>query len=65
MLSHLLSKDAAEVRVFSRDEAKQDQLRHKTSDNRLRFYIGDTRDPISVKNASKGTDLGFHTVAPK
>jgi UDP-N-acetylglucosamine 4,6-dehydratase/5-epimerase len=65
MLSHLLSEGAAEVRVFSRDEAKQDQLRHKIADNRVRFYIGDTRDPLSVKNVLKGTDLVFHAAALK
>jgi UDP-N-acetylglucosamine 4,6-dehydratase len=65
MLSHLLSEGAGEVRVFSRDEAKQDALRHKVSDKRVRFYIGDTRDTLSVKNAVKGTDFVFHAAALK
>jgi UDP-glucose 4-epimerase len=65
MLSHLLEEGAGEVRVFSRDEAKQDALRHKVSDKRVRFYIGDTRDAQSVKNVLKGTDLVFHAAALK
>jgi UDP-glucose 4-epimerase len=65
MLGHLLAKGAEEVRIFSRDEAKQDALRHKISDPRVRFYIGDTRDPLSVKNVMRGTDLVFHAAALK
>jgi UDP-N-acetylglucosamine 4,6-dehydratase/5-epimerase len=65
MLLHLLHEGASEVRVFSRDEAKQDDLRHRVSDPRVRFYIGDTRDPLSVKNVMKGTDLVFHAAALK
>ena len=65
ILSDLLADGAGEVRVFSRDEAKQDALRHKISDSRVRFYIGDTRDPLSVKNVMKGTDLVFHAAALK
>jgi UDP-glucose 4-epimerase len=65
MLGHLLQEGAAEVRIFSRDEAKQDALRHKVSDSRVRFYIGDTRDSLSVKNVMKGTDLVFHAAALK
>jgi UDP-glucose 4-epimerase len=65
MLGHLLREGAAEVRIFSRDEAKQDALRHKISDSRVRFYIGDTRDALSVKNVMKGTDLVFHAAALK
>ena len=65
ILSNLLAEGAGEVRVFSRDEAKQDALRHQMSDSRVRFYIGDTRDPLSVKNVLKGTDLVFHAAALK
>ena len=65
VLSYLLREGASEVRVFSRDEAKQDQLRHKISDSRIRFYIGDTRDPLSVNNVIKGSDLVFHAAALK
>ena len=65
MLRYLLEQGAGEVRVFSRDEAKQDELRHRISDDRVRFYIGDTRDPLSVKNVMKKTDLVFHAAALK
>lgn len=65
MLKYLLEQGAGEVRVFSRDEAKQDELRHRIADDRVRFYIGDTRDPLSVKNVMKKTDLVFHAAALK
>ncbi len=65
MLKYVLQEGAAEVRVFSRDEAKQDELRHKVSDDRVRFYIGDTRDEPSVKNAVKNANLVFHAAALK
>ena len=65
ILSNLLAEGAGEVRVFSRDEAKQDALRHQISDSRVRFYIGDTRDSLSVKNVMRGTDLVFHAAALK
>jgi UDP-N-acetylglucosamine 4,6-dehydratase/5-epimerase len=65
MIGHLLDQGAAEVRVFSRDESKQDALRHSISDARVRFYIGDVRDTLSVKNVMKGTNLVFHAAALK
>ena len=65
MLKHLLDQGAAEVRVFSRDESKQDHLRHIIKDSRVRFYIGDVRDPLSVKGVMKGTELVFHAAALK
>jgi UDP-N-acetylglucosamine 4,6-dehydratase len=65
MVGHLLKAGAAEVRVFSRDESKQDALRHSISDSRVRFYIGDVRDPLSVRNVMKGTNLVFHAAALK
>ncbi len=65
MLRHLLDQGAAEVRVFSRDESKQDHLRHMIKDSRVRFYIGDVRDPLSVKGVMKGTELVFHAAALK
>ncbi len=65
ILSNLLAEGVGQVRVFSRDEAKQDALRHQISDSRVRFYIGDTRDSLSVKNVMKGTDLVFHAAALK
>jgi UDP-glucose 4-epimerase len=65
MAKHLLQNDVGEVRIFSRDEAKQDAMRHELADERVRFYIGDVRDPISVESALKGTDLVFHAAALK
>jgi len=65
MVRHLLSKDFAEVRVFSRDEAKQDAMRHGIQDSRVRFFIGDTRDLDAVKPVVKGSDFIFHAAALK
>ncbi len=65
MARHLLSQGAAEVRIFSRDESKQDAMRHKLADSRLRFYIGDVRDEASVRGVLRNTDLVFHAAALK
>jgi UDP-N-acetylglucosamine 4,6-dehydratase len=65
MARHLLANGVGEVRIFSRDEAKQDAMRHSLGDSRVRFYIGDVRDPLSVKSAVKGADLVFHAAALK
>lgn len=61
----LLTRDVAEIRVFSRDEAKQDLMRHELNDSRLRFYVGDVRDYDSVERASKDVDFVFHAAALK
>lgn len=65
MAKHLLANEVGEVRIFSRDEAKQDAMRHDLDDSRVRFYIGDVRDPISVSSAIKGSNLVFHAAALK
>ena len=65
MAKHALSEGASEVRILSRDEAKQDAMRHAISDPRLRFFIGDTRDLESVDRAIRGSDLVFHAAALK
>jgi len=65
MANHLLSRDVGEVRIFSRDEAKQDAMRHKVTDPRVRFFLGDTRDPDSVNRVVRGSDLIFHAAALK
>jgi UDP-N-acetylglucosamine 4,6-dehydratase len=65
MARYLLSKNVAEIRIFSRDEAKQDVMRHSIADNRVRFFIGDTRDSESVQSAIRGSDLVFHAAALK
>jgi UDP-glucose 4-epimerase len=65
MVRSLLSESVSEVRVFSRDEAKQDALRHELNDDRVRFYIGDTRDYDSIISPIRGADLVFHAAALK
>lgn len=65
MTKHLLSQDVAEIRVFSRDESKQDAMRHAIQDSRVRFYIGDVRNEKSVRQVIRGTDLVFHAAALK
>lgn len=65
MAKHLLQNGVGEVRIFSRDEAKQDAMRHELSDERVRFYIGDVRDAVSVESALNGSDLVFHAAALK
>lgn len=61
----LLERDVAEIRIFSRDEAKQDLMRHELADPRLRFYVGDVRDFDSVDRASRDVDYIFHAAALK
>jgi len=65
MLSNLLKTDTDEIRVFSRDEEKQDAMRHEIHDDRLSFYIGDVRDRDSVLRAARGVDRVFHAAALK
>ena len=65
MVNHLLAEEVSEVRVFSRDETKQDQMRNDFKDERLRFFIGDVRDQSSVEVAIKGADYVFHAAALK
>ncbi len=65
MLKGLLKEDVSQVRVFSRDEEKQDMLRNQITDPRVRFFIGDVRDRTSVDRAMKGVDACFHAAALK
>lgn len=65
MLRDLLESGVEEVRVFSRDEEKQDALRNDLRDARVRFYIGDIRDRESVERAVAGVDCVFHAAALK
>ena len=65
MARNLLADDVSEVRIFSRDENKQDFLRNSMRDERLRFFIGDVRDRESVNGAIKGSDYVFHAAALK
>jgi len=61
----LLRGDVSEIRILSRDEAKQDLMRHELADPRLRFYVGDIRDYLSVERAMKDVDFVFHAAALK
>jgi UDP-glucose 4-epimerase len=65
MLARLLHAGAAEVRILSRDETKQDDLRRRLHDDRVRYHIGDVRDPDSVAKAVRGVELVFHAAALK
>jgi len=60
-----LNSSIKEIRVFSRDEKKQDDMRKKYKNNKLKFYIGDVRDFNSVNNAMIGVDYIFHSAALK
>jgi UDP-glucose 4-epimerase len=61
----LNTKKFSEIRILSRDEKKQDDLRRKLNDNKIKFYIGDVRDYDSVINAVDGVDFIFHAAALK
>lgn len=65
MVRHLLSSGAQEVRILSRDEAKQDLMRTQLNDSRLKFYLGDTRDIESLRQPIRGSDYVFHAAALK
>jgi UDP-N-acetylglucosamine 4,6-dehydratase len=65
VVNRFLSTDIREIRVFSRDELKQNDMRHKYRDPRLRFYIGDVRDYGSIRDAVEGVDYVFHAAALK
>lgn len=65
MVRRLLDRDVGEVRVFSRDEAKQDVMRRTIGDDRVRYHVGDVRDHDAVWRATRGVDLVFHAAALK
>lgn len=65
VMKRFLHTDIKEIRVFSRDEKKQDDLRKKYSNDKLKFYIGDVRDVESVESAMRGVDFVFHAAALK
>lgn len=65
MARHLLAEDIGAVHIFSRDEAKQHEMRLRFGDSRLRFFIGDVRDRESVAKALVGADYVFHAAALK
>lgn len=65
VLRRFLDSDLREIRIFSRDEKKQDDMRKKFNSPKLKFYIGDVRDYQSVINAVRGVDFIFHAAALK
>lgn len=65
VLRRFLNTDIAEIRIFSRDEKKQDDMRKLYSSDKLKFYIGDVRDYPCLLNATRGVDYIFHAAALK
>ena len=71
VLKHFLDSDLKEIRIFSRDEKKQDDMRHELQAKhpeyakKVKFYIGDVRNPQSVRDAMPGVDYIFHAAALK
>jgi len=71
VLKHFLETDIGQIRIFSRDEKKQDDMRHELQvkhpefAGKVKFYIGDVRDPQSIRDAMPGVDYVFHAAALK
>jgi UDP-glucose 4-epimerase len=65
VLRRFMANDLREIRIFSRDEKKQDDQRRRYSSDRLKFYVGDVRDRDSVRSAMRGVDFVFHAAALK
>jgi len=65
VLLRYLQTRVSEIRVFSRDEKKQDDMRRRWADSRIKFYIGDVRNEQSLKDAMAGVDIVFHAAALK
>jgi UDP-glucose 4-epimerase len=65
VLRRFLDTSIKEIRIFSRDEKKQDDMRKQYSNEKLKFYLGDVRDTNSIKDAIRGVDFVFHAAALK
>jgi len=65
VLQRFVDSELKEIRIFSRDEKKQDDLRKQLNNPKIKFYIGDVRDPMSVSNVMKSVDYVFHAAALK
>jgi len=65
VLRRFLDTNIKEIRIFSRDEKKQDDMRKQYSNPKLKFYLGDVRDSNSIKDAMRGVDFVFHAAALK
>ena len=64
-LVRLLGTEVKEIRIFSRDEKKQDDMRHRYANGRIKYYVGDVRDPDSIEPAMRGVDFVFAAAALK
>ncbi|MDR1512640.1 MAG: polysaccharide biosynthesis protein, partial [Propionibacteriaceae bacterium] len=65
MARHALAQGVGRVNIFSRDESKQDDMRRRLNDERVRFFLGDVRDKDSLRPALAGVDYVFHAAALK
>jgi UDP-N-acetylglucosamine 4,6-dehydratase len=65
LLRRLLNSEAKEIRVFSRDESKQFDMKQEIKDERVKYFIGDVRNPASLTEAMQGVDYVFHAAAMK
>ena len=65
VLNRFLKTEIKEIRIFSRDEKKQDDMRHQYNDDKIKYYIGDVRNLQSLKDAVHGVDYIFHAAALK
>jgi UDP-glucose 4-epimerase len=65
VLERFLNTNIAEIRIFSRDEKKQDDMRHFYKNDKIKYYIGDVRDYRSIRDALSGVDFVFSAAALK
>ena len=65
VLKRFIDTEIKEIRIFSRDEKKQDDMRKTLNNSKVKFYIGDVRDINSVENVVKGVNYIFHAAALK
>lgn len=65
VLQRFLSSEIAQIRILSRDEKKQDDMRHQYGSEKLKFYLGDVREPASLSDPCEGVDYVFHAAALK
>ncbi|PKL10272.1 MAG: UDP-glucose 4-epimerase, partial [Spirochaetae bacterium HGW-Spirochaetae-8] len=65
VLERFLNTEIAEIRIFSRDEKKQDDMRHHYHNDKIKYYIGDVRDYRSIRDALSGVDFVFSAAALK
>lgn len=65
VLNRFLNSDLSEIRIFSRDEKKQHDMRIAYANSKIKFYVGDVRDYVSIENALRGVDYVFHAAALK